>query len=91
MENLASAISWKLRELGVFDGADIQTKEGVLVVWEVKNGMKQPDDATLQQWCDDYEIFIAQKDTSDKTKAQQLQIKMNLSDDELETLKILLS
>lgn len=89
MKNLAYAIEWKLTELNLFKGATIQTKEDTLVLWKV-NGMDQPDDKVLQQWCDEYDKWLQQQDQSDKAKMAALQAKLNLSDDEVETLKMLL-
>jgi hypothetical protein len=55
MNNLGIAIEWKLKRLNKWqDQVSIRTVDGVLTEWNV-TGMEQPDDATLQAWCDEYE------------------------------------
>jgi hypothetical protein len=55
MNYLGQAIEWKLKKLDEWKNqVSIRTLDGVLTEWNV-TGMAQPDDATLQSWCDEYE------------------------------------
>ena len=65
MNNLAYAIEWKLKLLGVWENqVSIRTEENVLTEWNVTD-MDRPLDSTLQIWCNEYESIGLKEDNFD--------------------------
>lgn len=76
---LAKAIEFKLRQLGKFDGADVQTREVLdgktsayeIVHWNVP-GLARPDDATLESWISEEEAHSSAKESQRAAKMNAL-------------------
>lgn len=67
----ALAIEFKLKQLGKFDGAKIETKEGVITSWDA-NGEPQPDQATLDSWIAEYQASIPVENNAKRGRKRKL-------------------
>lgn len=88
--NTAVIIEEKLRKLGKFEGARINTVSGKITSWEGVVGVPQPDEATLSAW--EQELIADKTDELQfrKSRKQAIRQKLGLTKAEIKHLKELL-
>lgn len=86
MTLLALALEWHLKKIGKFSGANVVTKNGELVNWEVK-GVNEPNESEKLNIISEYKNFLISVKNEKKQRLDAIKNKINLSDDELDSLK----
>ena len=74
----ALAIEWKLKQLGKFEGAKINTYENVLTNWDVKD-FARPDDSTIEIWKAEYQTYLANEKIARKNRKKAVLSKLGLT------------
>lgn len=69
--SLGKALEWWLRDQNKFDGARVETKDGVITSWDA-NGVTQPTDVEITTIITNYEASVVSEKDSKKQRKRQL-------------------